>query len=92
MRRAARHGFRSNLHRGGEGSPLELAAPFAEAALRAARAMGLEVAGVDLLEARSGPMVLEVNSSPGFEGLEEATGLDIAGAIVERAKEIARLS
>jgi ribosomal protein S6--L-glutamate ligase len=92
MRRAARHGFRSNLHRGGEGSPLELAAPFTEAALRAARAMGLEVAGVDLLEARSGPMVLEVNSSPGFEGLEEATGLDIAGAIVERAKEIARLS
>jgi ribosomal protein S6--L-glutamate ligase len=63
----------------------------AGAALRAARAMGLEVAGVDLLEARNGPMVLEVNSSPGFEGLEEATGLDIAGAIVERAKEIGRL-
>ena len=92
MRREARHGeFRSNLHRGGEGSVLELPQAFAEAAVRAARVLGLEVAGVDLLEAAGGPKVMEVNSSPGFEGLEKATGLDIAGAIIERARQLANL-
>ena len=92
MRREARHGeFRSNLHRGGEGSVLALPAAFAEAAVRAARVLGLEVAGVDLLEAAGGPKVMEVNSSPGFEGLESATGLDIAGAIIERARQLAKL-
>ena len=63
---------------------------YVEAALRAARAVGLEVAGVDLLETKSGPKILEVNSSPGFEGLERATGLDIAGAIIDRALALAR--
>ena len=63
---------------------------YVEAALRATRAVGLEVAGVDLLETRNGPKVLEVNSSPGFEGMERATGLDIAGAIIERAVALAR--
>src|SRR5467141_299951 len=86
MRREARSGdFRSNLHRGGEGSALELSAEYAQAAVRAARVLGLDVAGVDLLEAEAGPKVMEVNSSPGFEGLERATGLDIAGAIVDHA-------
>jgi ribosomal protein S6--L-glutamate ligase len=86
MRREARSGeFRSNLHRGGEGSPLDLSPEYARAAVRAARVLGLDVAGVDLLEAEAGPMVMEVNSSPGFEGLERATGLDIAGAIVDHA-------
>ena len=91
MRREARSGeFRSNLHRGGAGRSLELDAAFAEAAVRAARGLGLEVAGVDLLESAGGPKVVEVNSSPGFEGLEKATGLDVAGAIVDRAAELAR--
>jgi ribosomal protein S6--L-glutamate ligase len=63
---------------------------YVEAALRATRAVGLEVAGVDLLETRSGPKVLEVNSSPGFEGMERATGLDVAGAIVDRALALVR--
>jgi ribosomal protein S6--L-glutamate ligase len=90
MRREARSGeFRSNLHRGGEGSALELSPDYAQAAVRAARVLGLEVAGVDLLEAEGGPKVMEVNSSPGFEGLERATGVDIAGAIVEHAARLA---
>src|SRR3954470_6243633 len=90
MRREARLGeFRSNLHRGGEGSALELSPDYVQAAVRAARVLGLEVAGVDLLEAERGPKVMEVNSSPGFEGLERATGLAIAGASVEHAARLA---
>jgi ribosomal protein S6--L-glutamate ligase len=90
MRRQARAGeFRSNLHRGGEGKPVTLQPAYADAAVRATRIMGLELAGVDMLETKSGPKVMEINSSPGFEGLEEATGLDIAGLIVEHAVQFA---
>jgi ribosomal protein S6--L-glutamate ligase len=86
MRRFAKTGeFRSNLHRGGAGTALDLPSGYAEAAVQAARVLGLEVAGVDLLESADGPKVMELNSSPGFEGLEQATGLDIAGAIVAEA-------
>ncbi|MGO9829345.1 MAG: ATP-grasp domain-containing protein [Myxococcaceae bacterium] len=91
MRRRAKRGeFRSNLHRGGRGQAVKLPPPYLEAALTAARLVGLEVAGVDMLETREGPKVLEVNSSPGFEGLERATGVDIAGAIVDHALAVAR--
>ena len=84
MRRQARKGeFRSNLHRGGSAKPVQLSDEERETALRAARVMGLNVAGVDLLRSRRGPLVLEVNSSPGLEGIEGATGQDVAGAIVE---------
>jgi len=90
MRREARRGeFRSNLHRGGFGTAVELPADYAEAAVRAARVVGLDVAGVDLLESSEGPKVVELNSSPGFEGLERATGLDIAGEIVAFAAQVA---
>src|SRR2546430_487772 len=83
MRRKAPRGeFRSNLHRGGFGSSVQLAADYAEAAVRAAQVIGLDVAGVDLLESNDGPKVVELNSSPGFEGLERATGLDIAAEII----------
>ncbi len=86
MRRTARAGeFRSNIHRGGAATRLELPADYARAAVKAARVVGLQVAGVDLLEASGGPMIMEVNSSPGFEGLERATGLDIAGRYVDEA-------
>jgi ribosomal protein S6--L-glutamate ligase len=86
MRRRARPGeFRANLHRGGEGRLVALEASYAEAAVRAARLIGLEICGVDLLEGSRGPRVLELNSSPGFEGLERATGLDVAGAMVRHA-------
>jgi ribosomal protein S6--L-glutamate ligase len=90
MRRTAREGeFRSNIHRGGEARALELEREYAEAAVKATRVLGLEVAGVDMLEARTGPKIMEVNSSPGFEGLEAATGLDIARIYVEHAVEFA---
>src|SRR5216684_377149 len=88
MRRAAKSGeFRSNLHRGGAGTAIDLPAEYAEAAVQAARVLGLDVAGVDLLESADGPKVMELNSSPGFEGLERATGLDIAGAIIAEAEK-----
>lgn len=86
MRRQARRGeFRSNIHRGGKGKPMELPRAWADAAVKAAKIVGLEIAGVDMLEANDGPKVMEINSSPGFEGLEKATGLDIAGAIIDHA-------
>lgn len=86
MRRTARAGeFRSNIHRGAAATRLDLPGDYARAAIRAARVVGLEVAGVDLLEAHEGPMIMEVNSSPGFEALERATGFDIATRYVEHA-------
>src|SRR3954452_9278550 len=75
--------FRSNVHRGGTVEKVELTPEFEEAAVRSAQIMGLRVAGVDMLEGNDGPLVMEVNSSPGLEGIETATGLDVAGAIVD---------
>ena len=90
MRREAPRGeFRSNLHRGGFGTAIQLPPEYAETAVRAAKVIGLEVAGVDLLESNEGPKIVELNSSPGFEGLERATGLDIAGEIVGFAAQVA---
>ncbi len=84
MRRVAQGDeFRSNVHRGGKAEPIELDPVYKETAVRAAQIMGLRVAGVDMLEGNDGPQIMEVNSSPGLEGIEGATGLDIAGAIVE---------
>lgn len=86
MRRKARRGeFRSNLHRGGEGTAVRLDPRYAAAAVQAAKLIGLAVCGVDMLEGKDGPRVMELNSSPGFEGLERATKKDIAGAIVAHA-------
>jgi len=75
--------FRSNVHRGGVTEPVELPAEYTETAVRAAQIMGLRVAGVDMLEGRDGPQVMEINSSPGLEGIETCTKLDIAGAIID---------
>ena len=84
MRRQAVAGeFRSNLHRGGTARPVRLSREYRRTAVKAARVLGLRVAGVDLLESAEGPMVMEVNSSPGLEGIEKATGEDVAGAVVE---------
>jgi len=84
MRRVAQGDeFRSNVHRGGIAEKIEISSDYADTAVRAAQIMGLRVAGVDMLESEDGPRVLEVNSSPGLEGIETATGLDIAGAIVD---------
>jgi len=84
MRRVAQGDeFRSNVHRGGRVEAVELDSRFEETAVRAAQIMGLRVAGVDMLESHEGPMVMEVNSSPGLEGIESATRLDVAGAIID---------
>ena len=84
MRRVA-HGteFRSNLHRGGRAEAVELEPAYERTAIRAAQILGLRVAGVDMLESQSGPQVIEVNSSPGLEGIETCTGIDVAGAIID---------
>jgi ribosomal protein S6--L-glutamate ligase len=90
MRRTAKKGeFRSNIHRGGEGEAIELPPRYAQCAIDAARAVGLNVAGVDLLEAKAGPKVMEVNSSPGFEGLEGATGIDVSALMILEAERLA---
>lgn len=84
MRRVAQGDeFRSNVHRGGSVEPVQLDPAFEEAAVRSAQIMGLKVAGVDMLEGNDGPQVMEVNSSPGLEGIETATKLDVAGAIID---------
>jgi ribosomal protein S6--L-glutamate ligase len=83
MQRTAREGeFRSNLHRGGSASVVRLTPAERSTAVRAATKMGLSVAGVDILRSNHGPVVLEVNSSPGLEGIEKATDKDIAGIII----------
>jgi ribosomal protein S6--L-glutamate ligase len=81
-RSGAKGDFRSNLHRGGTAAKVELTALEKSTALKAARSMGLNVAGVDMLRADHGPVVMEVNSSPGLEGIEKATSVDVAKAIL----------
>jgi ribosomal protein S6--L-glutamate ligase len=84
MRRQAPKGeFRSNLHRGGRARAIKATAAEQETAVRAARLLGLGICGVDLIRSRRGPLILEVNASPGLEGIESASGVDIAGHIVE---------
>lgn len=84
MKRQGKEGeFRSNLHRGGSASIIKLSRAEKSTAIKAAKHMGLNVAGVDMLQSKDGPMVLEVNSSPGLEGIEVATDADIAGKIIE---------
>ena len=84
MRRVAQgQEFRSNVHRGGLTEPVVLDDEYQETAIRAAQIMGLRVAGVDLLEAKDGPQIVEVNSSPGMEGIEGCTQLDVAGVIID---------
>lgn len=93
MTRKAQGGeFRSNIHRGAKGKALRLDRAYTNAAVKAARVMGLEIAGVDILFGKDGPKIMEVNSSPGLEGLEAATKLDIAGEIMAHVADFARLS
>lgn len=83
MKRQAKDGeFRSNLHRGGSAQIIELTDEEENAALKAAKVLGLGIAGVDMLQSKKGPLIMEVNSSPGLEGIEGATGKDIASAII----------
>jgi ribosomal protein S6--L-glutamate ligase len=92
MKRQAVGGeFRSNMHRGGTAKRVRLNPDYRRTALAAARVLGLTVAGVDLIESREGPMVMEVNSSPGLEGIEKTTGVDVAGAIIEHIEQEVKL-
>jgi ribosomal protein S6--L-glutamate ligase len=91
MRRQAPEGeFRANLHRGARATGCELDAQETATALRAARLLGLGIAGVDLLRSERGPLVLEVNSSPGLEGIEAATGVDVAGLMIGHVERAVR--
>jgi ribosomal protein S6--L-glutamate ligase len=83
--------FRSNLHRGGSGIVIRLSVEEELSAIRAANVLGLRVAGVDMIRSTKGPMILEVNSSPGLKGIEQATGVDIAGKIIEFVQRQASL-
>ena len=84
MRRVAQgQEFRSNVHRGGIAEPISLDKSYSETAVRAAQIVGLRIAGVDMLEGKSGPQIMEINSSPGLEGIEGCTRLDIAGSIID---------
>jgi len=84
MRREAKQGeFRANIHRGGKASKAKLTPEERSIAVRAAKVMGLNVAGVDLLRSNHGPVVIEVNASPGLEGIEGASGVDVAGKIID---------
>ena len=86
-RRAQGQEFRSNVHRGGATELVTLDAEYQRTAVRAAQIMGLRVAGVDMLEGNDGPVIMEVNSSPGLEGIEGVTGIDIAGEIINHLVE-----
>jgi ribosomal protein S6--L-glutamate ligase len=91
MKRQAQEGeFRSNLHRGGSASLIKITPEERATAVRAAKVMGLNVAGVDLLRSNHGPVVMEVNSSPGLEGIEAASGKDVAGMIIQFIERNAR--
>lgn len=83
MRTAAPGEFRANIHQGGSASLVKITAAERKLAIKAAKTLGLEVAGVDIIRSSKGPLLLEVNSSPGLEGIEAATGIDVAGAMIE---------
>lgn len=91
MQRTGAEGeFRSNLHRGGSAKPVKISPEERSTAIRAAKTLGLNVCGVDMLRSNHGPVVMEVNSSPGLEGVEKATGIDISARIIEFIEKTAR--
>ncbi len=91
MKRTGKEGdFRSNLHQGGSAKPIKITPTERQTAVSAAKIMGLNVCGVDLLRSAHGPVVMEVNSSPGLEGVENATGIDVAGKIIKFIEENAK--
>ena len=90
VRKGVKGDFRSNLHRGGSAQPIKITPEERSTAVRAANVMGLNVCGVDILRSNHGPVVMEVNSSPGLEGVEKATGIDVAGKIIGFIEKNAR--
>ncbi len=93
MKRQAKEGeFRSNLHRGGSSTQIKISDEERTTALNAVKALGLDVAGVDILQSKAGPQIIEVNASPGLEGIEKTSGVDIAGKIIDLVEEKVRAS
>lgn len=90
QRKGAEDDFRSNLHRGGSAQMIKISPEERATAIRSAKAMGLNVCGVDMLRSNHGPVVMEVNSSPGLEGVERATGIDVAGKVIELLEKQAK--
>jgi ribosomal protein S6--L-glutamate ligase len=90
QRRATEGEFRANLHRGGSAEPVKLTPQERATAVKASRVIGLNVCGVDILRSKHGPVVIEVNASPGLEGIEGASGVDVAGHIVRFIEQNAR--
>ncbi|TQV83767.1 30S ribosomal protein S6--L-glutamate ligase [Denitrobaculum tricleocarpae] len=90
QRQGAEGDFRSNLHRGGSAQMIKISPEERSTAIRSAKAMGLNVCGVDMLRSNHGPVVMEVNSSPGLEGVERATGIDVAGKVIELMEKQAK--
>ena len=90
VRKGVKGDFRSNLHRGGSAQPIKITPEERSTAVRAANVIGLNVCGVDILRSNHGPVVMEVNSSPGLEGVEKATGIDVAGKIIGFIEKNAR--
>ncbi len=91
MKRQAEKGeFRANLHQGGVGEPIKITKAERAAAVMAAKIMGLQMAGVDMLRSERGPLVLEINSSPGLEGIEKTTGIDVAAKIIQHIEKHAK--
>ena len=82
LRKGKEGDFRSNIHRGGSATKIQLSEEENQAAIKAANALGLKIAGVDMLQSSKGPLVIEVNSSPGLKGIEAASGIDIANEII----------
>jgi len=92
MKRQAKQGdFRSNLHQGGKGLEIKLSEEETSVAIKSAKAMGLEIAGVDMLQSKRGPLVIEVNASPGLEGIEKTTGINVAQKIIEQLPKIKKI-
>jgi ribosomal protein S6--L-glutamate ligase len=89
QRQSLNDDFRSNLHKGGSGTPIKLTPEEEKVAIKSAKAMGLSVAGVDIMRSKRGPLVLEVNASPGF-GIERVTGRNVAGKIIEYVEQNAK--
>ena len=90
LRQSLDDDFRSNIHQGGIGTPIKLSDEEKKVALRAAKAIGLPICGVDMMRTNRGPMVLEVNSSPGLEGIEGATKRNVAAKIIEYVERNAK--
>lgn len=91
MERSSSEDFRSNLHQGGTGKPARLTELEKKTAIKSSKAMGLQICGVDMLRSNRGPLVLEVNSNPGIEGIEAVTGRDVAGKIIDHVEINAKL-